>query len=352
MAWSRPTLATLINRAQADIETSIPGADAKLRRSNLGIIAKIVSALSHGLHGRLDYIIKQILPDTADTVHLDRHATLWLKQPRKPAEYAIGSVLFTGANDKLIEAGTVLVRADGVEYLTAADVTIAAGIASASVSALVAGQAGNAVAGTLLSLASPIDGVTGTATVESAALTGGADLEKDPALSNRVVKRIQNPPHGGAKHDYESWSLEVPGVTRAWVYPGEMGAGTVTVRFVRDDDASLIPDGAEVDVVQAYIDERRTVTAKGCYVVAPIASPIDFDIQLTPNTAAVRAAVETELADLILREAVPGNVILLTHIREAISIAAGEQNYVMPTPNADITHATGYMATMGVITWL
>lgn len=351
MAWFRPTLETLIKRNQADIESSIPGTDAKLRRSNLGVLSKIISTLAHGLYGYLAYISQQIFPDTADTQNLDRHASLWLKVPRKAASYAVGQVVFTGTNDTLIEAGTILIRADGLEYSTDADATIAAGQAIASVTALTAGQTGNAVAGTSLNLASPVAGITSLVAVHTTALTGGADEEADQDLSARVIKRIQNPPHGGSKHDYELWALEVPGVTRAWVYPQELGAGTVTVRFVRDDDASIIPDAGEVATVQAYIDDLRPTTAD-VSVVAPIAAPINFTIQLTPNTVAAKAAVEVELLDLISREAVPGGTILLSHIREAVSISAGETNYLMTAPAADVVNTTGYISTLGVITWL
>ncbi|WP_431477840.1 baseplate J/gp47 family protein [Massilia eburnea] len=58
-------------------------------------------------------------------------------------------------------------------------------------------------------------------------------------------------------------------------------------------------------VVQAYIDARRPVTAE-LYVVAPVAAPVPFQIQLTPGSASVKAAVEAELRDLILRESAPG----------------------------------------------
>ena len=66
---------------------------------------------------------------------------------------------------------------------------------------------------------------------------------------------------------------------------------------------------------------------------------------------AVKAAVEAELTDLLRREAEPSGTILLSHIREAVSIAAGETNYTMTAPAADVTHTTAQMATMGTITW-
>jgi uncharacterized phage protein gp47/JayE len=352
MEFNRPTLETLIKRNQADIETSIPGADAKVRRTNLNIISKIISLTAHGLYGFIAFIARQLFPATAETEYLDRIASFWLKVPRKAASYATGFVDFVGVNGTLIEGGTVLIRSDGMEYETDADYTIASGTVIAAVTALQAGQNSNAEAGTVLSMSSPIAGITGSLVVNASGISGGSDQEEDKNLSDRVTARVQNPPHGGSKKDYEAWALEVPGVTRAWVYDNELGAGTLTVRFVRDDDANLIPDAGEVATVQAYIDNVRQVGLAAFSVVAPIAAPINFTIQLTPNNSTVRAAVTAELTDLLKREGAPATTILLSHTREAISLAAGETNYVMTVPNADITHATGYMPTMGVITWL
>lgn len=196
-------------------------------------------------------------------------------------------------------------------------------------------------------------GVQSTAT--AGLLSGGADVETDDALRARLLARIQQPPHGGASYDYTAWALEVPGVTRAWVYPAELGLGTVTLRFVRDNDGTgtaIIPDAGEVAAVQAYIDARRPVTAQ-LTVVAPAAVPLNFTIQgLVPATLTVQAAVQAELADLLLREAVPGGIILLSHIRAAISAAAGETDYVLTAPLSNVTNSTGNMSTMGSITWL
>lgn len=346
----RPSLQNLIDRAQGDIEAGLPGADARLRRSNLNVLAGLIAGVSHGLHGHMAWLADQVIPDTAEVEYLDRWATLWLNQPRKAAVAATGNVTFTGTSGTLIPAGTSLIRADGVEYTTDADATLSAGTVTAAVTAIEAGAAGNAIAGVAVTLTTPIAGVTSAATVASGGLTGGSDTESDDDLRVRLLVRLKEAPHGGASFDYVNWALEVAGVTRAWVYPQELGIGTVTVRFVRDDDASIIPDAGEVAAVQAYIDALRPVTAQ-LTVVAPVAVPLNFTIAVTPNTAAVKAAVEAELVDLLRREAEPGGTILLSHIREAISIAAGETNYTLTAPAADVTHTTGQMATMGTITW-
>lgn len=348
MAFNRPTLAELVSRIIAGIRSRL--SLDEMRRSDAEVYGRELAGASHGLHGHIDYIGQQILPDTAEAEYLDRLASLWLDQPRKAAAAAVGSVDLSGVSGTLCPAGSVLVRADGAEYATDADVSIAAGVATVAVTASVAGVAGNDIAGTVLTFATPIAGIDSSATVTAGALTGGADIETDASLAARISARMKEPPHGGASFDYVTWALEVAGVTRAWVYPQELGLGTVTVRFVRDDDASPIPDAAEVAAVQAYIDARRPVTAD-VTVVAPVAVALDFTIAVTPNTAAVKAAVQAELTDLLRREAEPGGTILLSHIREAISIAAGETNYTMTAPAADVTHTTGQMATMGTITW-
>jgi uncharacterized phage protein gp47/JayE len=121
---------------------------------------------------------------------------------------------------------------------------------------------------------------------------------------------------------------------------------------VRDDDVSIIPDAGEVAAVQAHIDALRPVTADA-YVVAPSAVSLNLTISgLSPATTVVRDAIAAELADLLRREAVPGGTILLSHLREAISIAAGEYNHTLVSPVADVTHTTGQIAVLGTITWV
>jgi uncharacterized phage protein gp47/JayE len=350
MAFTRPDLPTLINRAEADIETRLPGADARLRRSNLNVLARVHSGAAHGLYGYLEWISRQVIIDTADGDILERHGSIW-GVTRKAASPAVGKVTVTGTNGAVVPVDSTLARSDGVQYTTDAEATISGGLAMIAVTAVEGGQAGNAAAASSLSFDTPIAGVSVSATVDAAGLTAGADIEADDDLRARLLARIQTPPHGGAAHDYIAWALEVAGVTRAWVYPAELGLGTITVRFVRDDDASPIPDAAEVLAVQAYIDSVRPVTAV-VTVAAPIAVPLNFTIDITPDTAAIRAAIEAELRDLLLREAEPGATILLSHIREAISLATGESDHILTAPAANVTHTTGEMATFGAITWV
>lgn len=355
MPFNRPSLATLIDRTATDIETRLPGADARLRRSNLTVLARVLAAVAHGLYGFLEWIFRQLLPDTSEAEVLERQANLY-GITRKPAAAASGFLAVTGTNGVVIPIGTTFIRADGQRYTVTLEATIVAGTATVILSAETAGQAGNAVSGTKLNVESPIAGLGSEGTITAAALTGGADLENDDALRGRLLLRLRNPPMGGAAHDYVAWALEVAGVTRAWCYPLQLGPGTVMVRFVRDDDASIIPDQAEIDAVQAHIAALRPVTA-AVTVASPIPDALNFTIHLSPDTASTRAAVEAELRDLLRREAVPEGgagegVVLRSHLDEAASLAAGETDHVMTVPAANVAPALGHMAVFGVITWV
>lgn len=354
MPYSRSTINEIINRIEANIESRMPGSDAKLRNSIINAIVKSVAAEAHGLYGNLDYLSKQLHPYTATDEYLDFHANWW-KIYRNAAVGSIGNVDFIGTDGVVIPAGTTLQRSDATEFKTDVDVTIVAGIATVAVTAVVAGQGGNTAAASTLTLSSPITGVTSEATVDANGLTGGTDIETDDALRDRLRERIQRTPQGGAEVDYHKWAKEISGVTRTWVFPQWLGVGTVGVFFVRDDDASSIPDASEVTTVQDYIDSVRPVTAD-VTLIAPTEAAQAMTIQLSPNDADTQTSVEASLKDMLRREAnvedgTGSGEILLSHIREAISIATGEDDHVLVSPVADITPNTGELVTLGAITW-
>jgi uncharacterized phage protein gp47/JayE len=349
MPFSRPTLDEIIRRNLADAASRLTGTvGTVLRRSVLGVIMRMLSGASHLLHGHIDWVSRQIIPDTAESEYLNRWANIWGVY-RLGGAQSVGTVTVSGTVGSSATAGAILQRADGVQYTIDSTVVIpGGGSITAAVTAVLAGSTGDADNTVSLSFVSPLAGINTTAPVIS--IAGGADVESDDALRARLVARISNPPQGGSESDYEQWALSVAGVTRAWVTPLEMGPGTVTVRFVRDGDASIYPDAGEVAAVEAYIDARRPVTAD-VYVVAPNNAPLNFTIQISPNNASVQAAITAELRDLIFRQASPGGTLLISHINEAVSIAMGEGDHIMVTPTANVVSAPGDLVSLGTITF-
>lgn len=345
MPFDTPSLPVLVSRTQNDL------AGDALRRSDAQVLARAVSGTAYGLYGYLSWIVDQILPDTADEETLERIASLRLNQPRKAAQPAEGGASFTAAVDALVDVDTVLQANDGRTYRVAASKTSIAGTNSITVEAVDAGVMGNADPGTVLTLVQPIEGVVSTFTVLAPGLIGGIAQESVESLRARVVRSYRVVPHGGSKDDYETWALECPGVTRAWCRRNYMGPGTVGVFFMRDGDVDPIPGAAKLAEVREHIEPLRPVTAE-VYVVAPVAVPVVYRIRLTPDTGAVRDAVEAQLIDLHSREAGLGDVLLLTHIAEAISSSTGETDHKLLAPVANVQAAANQLLTYGGCVWV
>ncbi len=376
MPLSRPALTALRQRVLADVVAAVPGADGLLRHSALGALADAQAGLAHLIYGHIGNAVQQFLPDAAITVYLDRWADLY-GTSRKPATRAAGPVTVTGTTGAEVPAGTVLQTADQVQVRVATGATLAAGTATVAVEAVALGAAGNAGAGTALSFVALLPGVDAAATVAAGGLAGGAETETDDALRARLLARLRLTPQGGAPRDWLAWALAVPGVTRAWLYPRELGEGTVTLRCMMDQVRAAwsgIPQGGgapaysgDLAMIHAAIDPLRPVCGLGWFVAAPVAVPLDITIAgLSPDTPAVRAAVAAELADLLFRAAVPAGMawdedqgaavavgdIAVSWIWEAVSIATGERRHRITAPTGDVSHATGQIAVLGTVSYV
>lgn len=342
MPWDRPTLKQLYERISQDYSGRLLDGGKVLSRSVIAVFSKIWAGACNSMYAMLSWVFLQVFPDTAETVYLERWSVIW-GIFRKPAVEAVGNAVFTGTNGAIMEAGTLLLhQGSGQQYALQSDVTITGGQAVLPLKALIAGAAGNQPAGTALSLTAPVDGFQSQCMVDADGLTGGVDAESDESLRDRLLARLRQPPRGGAAHDYVFWALEVPGVTRAWCYPMALGIGTVALTFVCDDAVDgPIPNEEMVRRVQEYIDSVRPVTVKEFQAYAPTVLPVTVRVAVTPNTAAVREAVEAELGDMMAREAKPDTTLLLTHFHEAISLAAGETDHSLFLPNLDINVPQG-----------
>jgi uncharacterized phage protein gp47/JayE len=264
MPWTTPTLKA-VRTLTRDFVTAQLGAAALIPNSVLRIMSDAKSGLAHLVLLYIDWLAKQLLPDTAETEWLDRHGNIWLtnadgSKGRKSATFASGTGSITGATPLLtIASGSLVNGPNGVLYQTTADAIIdGTGNTTVAMVALTAGIIGNVAAGDRLGLASPVAGIPSSITVLS--MDGGTDEERDDDLLIRVLLRIQKPPMGGDFDDYKLWTLAVAGVTRAFPAPLEMGMGTVTVRFLMDNlraDNHGIPTADDIAKVRAYLDTVR-----------------------------------------------------------------------------------------------
>jgi len=363
MAFQRPTIEQLIERVDSDIKNGL-NLVAVIRRSFVGGISRAIAGLSHMLHGHLDWISKQTLPDTSEEDGVQRWANLF-NVPRKEATIAQFKLSVIFNDVATIASGTVFLRSDGSQYTTDAEVaSTGAETIEIQVTSELPGASYNPEVGEEITLESPILNVESTATVASIVIDA-EDREDLEDWRSRVIDRLRQPPLGGSVNDYKQWALEVAGVTRAWVFPLYGGAGKVGVSFVEDGEDPIIPGAPKVQEVTDYIEERKPVTAI-LSVFAPNPEPMDITIGIKPNTIEVQNAITAELSDLIARSAeVAGSYkspsenndgkILLSKISQSISIASGvEDNDIVEINGgapANVVPSTGGLVTLGAITW-
>lgn len=361
MAFARPTLQDLITRVEGDIRGGL-SLVTLLRRSFLKVFARALAGLAHVLFGYLAYIEREAFPDTAID-NITRWAGIW-GVFQKEATYAKFQCSVSGSPGTVIPINRVYRRTDGFEYTAEAEVTLTGSGDTIVLIASTSGKAGAVSVSDQIAILTPIAGLTSEATVTTI-ITEPEDLETPEALQDRLIDRIQNPPSGGNANDYKQWALAVPGITRAWVGPQALGPGTVVVYPVLDANDPITPSPAKITEVFDYIETLRPVTAN-VTVTAPVLLPLDLTIAIKPNNADTQDAIETELKDLIFRDAAlagsyksPGVLhtgkILLSRLNEAISIATGEDDHEIIDVNggapADVTPATGELIVLGVITW-
>lgn len=353
MPFDRPTLDELITRVSADLRSRLQVTGSVLRRAVVRVLGTVWGGAVHMLHGHLEWLSLQAFADTAEREYLRRIASLYGFTPTA-ATFAVFVGEVTGVDDSIIPEGVIIVRSDGTRYRNEIESTVVAGVGFVVGQALESGSASSSAVDDAMTLESPIAGVSSVVTVTSA--FDGNDEEDTEAFRARFVAFLQEPPTGGSEPDYLQWTLAVAGVTRAWVYEHEDGLGTVTVRFVRDNDVSIFPDAGEVSAVQDALDEQRPVTAQ-VTAAAPTALAQAFTIAVEPDTTAVRAAVTAELDDLFLALGEPGDgagrgTIKLSRIRTAIGVAEGLEDYTLTIPAADVVPALGQLPTRGTITFV
>ena len=358
MTIARPDLTTLRTRIAADLSARILGGAPLLRHSNLGIIADVFAGQAHAQHGHWQWLERQVLPDTT-VYNLERWAEIF-GLSRVPASYASGQFSLTGTDGASLPSGAVIRRGDGVEYVVTTGATIAAGVATVEARAVLAGSDGNAPDLYPVRLGSANVGIAAEV-LASGEISGGADAESDDALRARLLSRMRQPPQGGSKNDYAQWALTVPGVSRVWVSPEEMGIGTVSIRFMMDDARAAFsgaPQGTDSPAatgdqlaVFEYIEAVRPVTAE-VFVLAPTLVPVPVEISnLTPDTPEVRAAISESLKLMFFNIAAPGVSIPVSKIWEAISTATGESSHILTLPAADVAFGVGEIGVLGVVTY-
>ena len=202
----------------------------------------------------LNALLSIVFVDEGSGPFIDMAAVAY-NMERKPGTEARALVHFTGTAGVILNAGTVLLTAGGLEFELETTVTIpSSGEASAYVRAAEVGEQYNIEANELVRMFVNLPGLSG---FTNEAADGGTDVETDAAFLARYNARRQKPATSGNKAHYEQWAMEVPGVGAVRVIPLENGSGTVGMVLV---DSNMEPAANEiVEAVIEHVEAERPI---------------------------------------------------------------------------------------------
>ena len=355
MPWPTPTPDSIAERLASGFETSLAPlsadgqVDARGPHSPLTAIGRVQAMAAFDLYLDQRRTHQEMFPDTAED-ELPRHAGIW-GVPRRQAATALGYVRFNGAEGLVLPTRIALVSG-AISVITGAPATITGGQAIVPARVETGGAQGNFPAGTLLTLVSPIAGLSmQAATVQAPGFSGGQDQEAREDWRARLLARIRDGVPFGEAGAYATWARQVPGVALAAERRNWIGRGTMGVVVAWGTAAApQAPSPSQLAEVQSALDAARPVTVEVVALAVQLV-PVPLTVRLSPDTAAVRAAVTAAFAAFLAAEPGIGGTIERSRLEEAISAAAGEYAHRLDVPPASITLGALQLAVPGAITW-
>lgn len=338
-----PTTEEIKDRIISDIESYIGQETPILFKAFNRILAITLAGAFTVLYKFGQWGLKQIFTITQDEDSLELKRVQY-DIIEKPAQAATLTAGFTGINGTIIPAAQQFRgNANGLLYSVESSLEIIAGVASGNVQCLTAGEVGNLINGSIITILQPIADLDNQATI-SGIVIEGEDAETVEEKRSRISAREKLPPQGGSTADYLAWSREVEGITRAFAF-GHRDIPSITIGHIHvyplsdNDPGGRVPSTAKLEEVHDYIDSPSRAPMQAVVInVLPMVEKT-FNILVTsiaPDTLEIQSAF-AENVEAYLLEREPQqftgqldlkNVVSRSGI-EAIYINSGAQSVVL-----------------------
>ena len=278
MSFRRDSLAVLTDRVHANYTSLFRPLDRTLRHSLLRVFATVDAGIYHQLLGDLDFLSRQIFPDTAEGEFLRQHWSA--RVPPLHASGASGAVDMTGQPNRGIPAGLLFAAPSGERYYNeAASRLDSNGSAVVNVKAQTTGAQANLTSGAELAIVSAIPpGVDSVATVRDGGISGGTDAETDEEYLARVLAWLRNPARYGKPGDFAAWAVDSsPEVSSAWELKNFGPLGVLLIQVINGNQRDGVNAVGGLDTVRDYL---KTVAPP---IIFTVRSP--SIIQMTPSVS-------------------------------------------------------------------
>ena len=299
-----PTAAEIKARIIADIEDKLNMTTPALFKSFNRVLAGAIAGFILLLYQAILFTYRQIFVESADDVAVALLGAL-VNILRLPAVFAIIQADVTGTNGYTLQTGVQFRGSQGVVYKVTTGGTIAAGVVSAELTALVSGEIGNLPNGTFLDIVQPDSNLDGTAEITSSN-TSGDDQESLDSFRSRVSAEYKKRRTGGAPADYEAWGLEAPNFN--WISPLDDPdtAGEVIVYGRVDNQTDGIPTGNQLTELEEFLNLDPDTGLRTRHPIGPPTEeqPIsrflfDIEIFLQNGTGPIEANITTAVTEYL-----------------------------------------------------
>lgn len=317
--------------------------------SDIGIRFKVLAKEVEELLNQLEELNRQAFPQTATGEALELHA-LQRGLQRKGAVAAKGAAVFlrnTPADrDIEIPQGTVVATAGnpGTRFATVETVVMKAGQqeVQSMVACTVAGAKGNAAAGAVCSMVTPVPGIQ--TVTNRGPITGGTAKEDDEALRARLLGTYLNITNGTNSAFYKGIVSAYDEVSSVNVIPRARGTGTVDI-IVYGEAA----DQNFLEELKARLQEMKEINVD-ILVEKAQPRPVDLSLKIavTENVSLedMKAACKERIAGFFEGIAV-GQPLVLTHLGRELMEESGLYNYHILSPAGDVTPTQRQKITLG-----
>ncbi len=297
-------------------------------QSDIGIRLKLLAGEIFALSCNIEWLKKEMFPDTATGEMLDKHGEqrgIFRERGNKASGNIAVSVDVPLDYDIVIPAGTVFTTSDGrLDFVSTEEAVIYRGTSLCTVSAeaVKSGRQYNVAPGEITTVVTYFS--IGVSVSNSGAFRGGSEDETDESLRKRIADRIRNIPNGVNKAFFEDMIKNVEGVN--------------SVKLVEDNATGLSiylcgrGSGVDMDVIRAVrglIDERKCIGYNySVYSSNPFQQ--DVTVRITVRDGFVYSDVSQEVRAVIdefFLDARAGQGLVLAELGSRIISVPGVENY-------------------------
>ena len=353
MAFERETLQSLLDRTYSNYMSLFKPLDKTPRYNLLKVLAYTEGGDVHQLLGDLDFLSRQIFPDTATGEYLRAH---WSDRvPPLYASAATGKVIQTGVPNAAVPKGFIYTSAAGKRYFTGRSYTVCAnGTVEVWVQAEESGAGSNLDGGAELTAASSLSaGLDSTVLVAPDGIAGGVNGETDEEYLSRVMVALRNTTRYGKAGDFATWAADSSSeVTKAFEVPNFGVFGSLLVQVIHGNQVDGVEQVHNVAQVQNYIEQLAppvifTVRTPELVEVTPSVSLADGE-----DTVSNRNLAVNRLKVYLNAKAEPGCTITQATLQTVITDGVTITKATLALPGGEVKTTVLQYPVLGNVTWL